>query len=828
MSLAAPYQEHYYIADGEMITFPFGDFFQALSQNYVKCVIYFSDGTSCIPTFTVDMENQQITIVTLTKPDGTVLTVPPAGSVVRVYRETPEQQNVTASQLQNYTAKQLEKIFDSMVAMQQETSYSDLHKNIRLTEPQRDISIEPLTEAVDQRLLYWDEESAKIKATEYGQDEVIEQIERANTVADEAKTIAGKARDDLRDHEMDKSNPHETSMAKLTDTEIVDPERFQFLSFDGTKWKNVNYSATYTWGGIGGNIADQTDLFDTFVKKTGDTVSGMYKHSYGSRTRYLSANNTNKYMDVYMNDDIFTLYYHYTNSSTATLSMRSYVDGHFNIYPSSDKGGTIGFPSRRFEKIYTTHLCGSINGNNYLIVPDVGHSDTIATKSQVDLAANSGSQLYTTGVWYAKMYAATVVPTGAEYDGRNYADFSQVDSDNNPVIKIYTGASGAWTLTETITPPADYNGYMTITSKIWDIAEQSGQQGGQVLWDYTHKTFTPYPRIVSFESINITGNSTVVMPATPTDNSIPNKKYVDDLVTNSGTGRNVGDIFFTSRKDSTLNGAVECNGGTYNTTDFTGAQSIGDLLADGKVPYVSLSQYATLLSTNGSVGVFGWDGGSTTTFRVPSLNDIFIETGTSSQIGDFIPAGLPNITGSAEVYWESDKATVGAFYADTTRYNSERNNRNEFPNLGFDASRSNSIYGNSNTVQPKSVRYRAMVQLVISATDEAVATCTQVLSDVATMKSHEVIAFQAPTAENNYTWYRKYRDGWVEQGQGSHVTTGTTLTIILPVEMANTSYNISAIGTNPVKYQNTSTAVFELVVTSGTWISWQVSGIAAD
>ena len=84
MSLAAPYQEHYYIADGEMITFPFGDFFQALSQNYVKCVIYFSDGTSCIPTFTVDMENQQITIVTLTKPDGTVLTVPPAGSVVRV------------------------------------------------------------------------------------------------------------------------------------------------------------------------------------------------------------------------------------------------------------------------------------------------------------------------------------------------------------------------------------------------------------------------------------------------------------------------------------------------------------------------------------------------------------------------------------------------------------------------------------------------------------------------------------------------------------------------------------------------------------------------
>lgn len=260
MSLAAPYQEHYYIADGEMVTFPFGDYFQALSASYVKCAIYFSDGTSCVPTFTVDMTNQQITIVTLTKPDGTVLTVPPEGSVVRVYRETPEQQNVTASQLQNYTAKQLEKIFDSMVAMTQETSYSDLHKTVRLTEPQRDLSIDVLTEANDQSLLYWDEESRKIKATDYAQDEVIEQIERANTVADEAKTIAGKARDDLRDHKMDKNNPHETSLAKLTDTDIRDPERFQFLSFDGRKWKNVNYSSTCAWGAIIGTLSNQTDL----------------------------------------------------------------------------------------------------------------------------------------------------------------------------------------------------------------------------------------------------------------------------------------------------------------------------------------------------------------------------------------------------------------------------------------------------------------------------------------------------------------------------------------------------------------------------------------
>lgn len=173
MSLAAPYQEHYYVADGVTTSFAFGEDFTALSAVNVKCIIYFEDGTNCVPTFTVDMTTGFITIVTLTKPDGTVLTVPPAGSIVRVFRDTPEQQNVTASQLQNYTAKQLERIFDSVVAMIQEVSYSDLHKTIRLTETQRDVSMEQLKEGNDQAILYWDFETRQLKATDYGQNQVV-------------------------------------------------------------------------------------------------------------------------------------------------------------------------------------------------------------------------------------------------------------------------------------------------------------------------------------------------------------------------------------------------------------------------------------------------------------------------------------------------------------------------------------------------------------------------------------------------------------------------------------------------------------------------------
>lgn len=411
-------------------------------------------------------------------------------------------------------------------------------------------------------------------------------------------------------------------------------------------------------------------------------------------------------------------------------------------------------------------------------------------EEKIDLAANSGRMITAQGFWYAKMYSETVVPSAE--DGTNYADFSQVDGEGNPIIVTYNRVSGAWVQDETITPPADYDGYVPITSKIWDIAEQDGQQGGRILWNHTSKEFTPYPQIVSFDSIEITGDSTVEMPATPTDDNIANVGFVKATI---GGARNIGDIFFTMRKDSEMNGAVECNGNTYSTADFSGTASIGTLLALNKIPYVSLSTYQTLLNTQGSVGVFGWDGVGTTAFRVPSLNDIFIETGTAAQIGDYLAPGVPNITGSIGPA-ESQNGVSGAFKTGSNvsgKFHRANTGSTEKA-IDFDVSLSNSIYGNSNTVQPNTVRYRAMVQLAVSATDEALETCTNVLTDVAGLKAHEVIEFQAPTAQNNYTWYRKYRDGWVEMGGRSTTNGGNATQVTLPVTMADTYYNISLLG----------------------------------
>ena len=50
-----------------------------------------------------------------------------------------------------------------------------------------------------------------------------------------------------------------------------------------------------------------------------------------------------------------------------------------------------------------------------------------------------------------------------------------------------------------------------------------------------------------------------------------------------------------------------------------------------------------------------------------------------------------------------------------------------------------------------------------------------------------VIESQLPTAENNYTWYRKYKSGWVEQG-GKYLTRNCQIT--LPVAFVDNNYNV--------------------------------------
>ena len=69
-----------------------------------------------------------------------------------------------------------------------------------------------------------------------------------------------------------------------------------------------------------------------------------------------------------------------------------------------------------------------------------------------------------------------------------------------------------------------------------------------------------------------------------------------------------------------------------------------------------------------------------------------------------------------------------------------------------------------------------------------------------------VIETQTPTAQNNYTWYRKYKSGWVEQG-GYIASGGGGIAVTLPVTMADANYQIILTGKHDSNTAGSTTSV---------------------
>ena len=135
----------------------------------------------------------------------------------------------------------------------------------------------------------------------------------------------------------------------------------------------------------------------------------------------------------------------------------------------------------------------------------------------------------------------------------------------------------------------------------------------------------------------------------------------------------------------------------------------GWLFCDGSA--VSRTDYADLYAVIGDT--YG-SGDGTSTFNLPNLTDKFIQG--NAVAGTEHSAGLPNITGGIStagggVFLLGTQsgallpASAWGSHIDAPIAGYEASNA-----LGFDASYSNAIYGNSNTVQPPSVTMRYIIK----------------------------------------------------------------------------------------------------------------------
>lgn len=137
----------------------------------------------------------------------------------------------------------------------------------------------------------------------------------------------------------------------------------------------------------------------------------------------------------------------------------------------------------------------------------------------------------------------------------------------------------------------------------------------------------------------------------------------------------------------------------------------GYLLCNGDAK--SRTEYLTLFNVIGTL--YGAGNGSTT-FNLPKLTDNRFLEGSNESSGTYVSAGLPNVKATglwaehSGYYRSQDTPTGAAYLYGSSSYIGSSDTDYDNQRIDFDASRCSSIYGNSTTVQPKSLRILYLIK----------------------------------------------------------------------------------------------------------------------
>lgn len=322
---------------------------------------------------------------------------------------------------------------------------------------------------------------------------------------------------------------------------------------------------------------------------------------------------------------------------------------------------------------------------------------------------------------------------------------------------------------------------------------------------------------------------------------VTHKDYVEGLAeieeAASKGGVPVGHIYFSLEK-TVPTGSLPLNGGTYahlayidlwnyilekgNYLTFDEWQAMYDA-NDGNVPFYAITR-------SGSQSQWR--------FRVPSINGWVKGASSLEEVGSYLEAGVPNIEGmysaSELTEKESDVYATGAFYDagkhPTTNYNAGGDKNGAPAMIGFDASLANTIYGNSDTVQPPSIVGMWLVKAfgtVSNVGNQDIADISAGLTRVENQmtKYTDEVAYidsfivETWKSDDGLSWYRRYSDGWIEQGGTTPNATSGTITF----PKSFTSDPLSIMLTEKTGNIGNSKTQYALSNISATKFTWQMN-----
>ena len=210
------------------------------------------------------------------------------------------------------------------------------------------------------------------------------------------------------------------------------------------------------------------------------------------------------------------------------------------------------------------------------------------------------------------------------------------------------------------------------------------------------------------------------------------------MLENKGAvGRNVGDIFWTYRKDDSLNGAYDANGQEFNKADFTGDTNPYDLLVANSLPWVTYEEFETIVTEKGYCNYWGLDE-TNKKFKVPKLNSIILQgiENIAPVVGNGMTLGLTDGTLNAGLYSSGSEQNLRgqvAIYGSDVGSSAPSSGgtvltASKTVGITTDATKSGIEADLSNIAQ--TIELRPMVQLATGADEQSLTNTTQCLAEL--------------------------------------------------------------------------------------------------
>ena len=255
----------------------------------------------------------------------------------------------------------------------------------------------------------------------------------------------------------------------------------------------------------------------------------------------------------------------------------------------------------------------------------------------------------------------------------------------------------------------------------------------------------------------------------------------------------VGTIFaHTCSADFVPENSLPCDGSEYTESQFPNLYV--DWLISGRLNTCTYEEYQQDITTYGKCAKFAIDTVNHT-FKVPTIpNGTFIQQAMSDdELGKAYNAGLPNITGTVGAIGLTGGQYTGAFYY-ASQGGPLANTGEADYNAGFDASLSNPIYNNSDTVQPEAVALRYFVVVATDTINQSVMDWSEWATGLQTKlnadHSNDTKPYIIESYENDLNGYITYSNGLhIEYGVNNIPADGNG-NVTLIKQYKNTNYLI--------------------------------------